>query len=420
MNLYIFNETARRGAVFGVGTYMRELTAALKDSYINVCVVNLMSDKPQILIEEIDGIKYWYLPAPVPEQQPIDYQKQRELYFRNVVYLLQLHIVDKKDLVFHLNYMECKTLADALRVTFNCKILLTVHCLNAVMALFGNISRLRRIILQTNEPTEKVEISAKDYFQKDKELFHAVDKIICLSDHTFDMLHQDYQIDKGKMIVIYNGLTDSAQASDKQVLRQKYHIPDIPIILFAGRLDEIKGLTYLLRAFKMVLNKYPHCHILIAGNGDFSMHMKECEDIWTHVTWTGLIDKAKLYDLYSIADFGVMPSFHEQCSYVAIEMMMHGLPIIGSTSTGLKEMIVDGETGLHIPVIEHPDSVEIDSSLMAEKMLYLLQRPDERKRMDANARRQYETIYSAKIFRKNMLDFYYSPYTNLCHVKNNN
>ena len=50
MNLYIFNQT-RRGAVFGVGTYIHELVTALKGRDINICVVNLISEKPQIQTE---------------------------------------------------------------------------------------------------------------------------------------------------------------------------------------------------------------------------------------------------------------------------------------------------------------------------------------------------------------------------------
>lgn len=87
--------------------------------------------------------------------------------------------------------------------------------------------------------------------------------------------------------------------------------------------------------------------------------MIECDDIYMNVIWTGLINKEKLYELYTIADMGIMPSFHEQCSYVAIEMMMHGLPIIGSTSTGLYEMIENNITGLHIPVMEYADKQKL-------------------------------------------------------------
>ena len=66
MNLYIFNET-RRGAIFGIGTYIRELVIALKDSDIHISIINLMSDKPQIQIDNIDGINYWYFPNPILE-----------------------------------------------------------------------------------------------------------------------------------------------------------------------------------------------------------------------------------------------------------------------------------------------------------------------------------------------------------------
>ena len=110
-----------------------------------------------------------------------------------------------------MNYMENKPLADALKSVFDCKTVLVVHYLRSVMDLLGNISRLRRIISQHEAPKDAVEISAKESYLQEKELFqsHSIDKIICLSNHTFDLLHQDYQIEKEKMVVIYNGLSDA-------------------------------------------------------------------------------------------------------------------------------------------------------------------------------------------------------------------
>ena len=420
MNLYIFNET-RRGAIYGVGTYIRELTCALKGSDLTICVVNLASNKPQIQAEEIDGIKHWYFPTAISEQQTTDNQKQWELYHRNVIYLLQLHIKDKKGLIFHLNYNQKGQLAEELKKVFDCRIITTIHYFDWCFKLLGNISHFRKILAsevntKLNDVTEAVEES----YKREKSLFEISDHIICLSKNTLQVLHDDYNINSDKITVIYNGLCDINQSLTKQKLRHKYHIPNIPVILFVGRIDDTKGLTYVLQAFKIALNALPNCHIIIVGDGNFNIYMKECEDIWIHTTWTGLISKEKLYDLYSIADIGVMPSFHEQCSYVAIEMMVHGLPIIGSTSTGLKEMIVNGETGLHIPVIEHDDRAEIDSSLLAEKMLYLLHNHEERKRMGMNARKRYEELYSSEIFRKNMLHLYKSLYKKKLKTKENN
>ena len=405
LNLYIFNET-RPAAVFGVGTYIRELIAALQHSPINVNLVNLWSEKHQIQIEKKEGIRYWYFPAPV--QWTATSSEQWGLYYRNIVYILQLHIKDKEKLIFHLNYMECKPLVDALKSVFDCKTVLVVHYLRSVMTLLGNISRLRRIISQPYEPTDAEEISAKISFQEEKEILQAVDKIVCLSNHTFDMLYQDCQIEKEKMVVISNGLSDVANIPPNvQLLRKKWHLfSNEKIILSVGRLDKAKGLSYLIKAFREVIENFPDCRLMIAGSGKYDTFLHESQDICTKLTFTGLLEKKDLYELYQIADIGVIPSFSEQCSLVAIEMMMHGLPMITTTAPGLAEMTENGISSIQVAVIEYDEKVEIDAPLLADKILYLLENPDEAKRLGKNARKRYEEIYSREAFRNNMVDFY--------------
>lgn len=404
MNLYVFNEI-RVGAVYGIGTYIRELIAILKDSDLKVCVVNLNSDKPQIKSEEIDDILYLYFPSPIHWSKEL--LEHWDLYHRNVVYWLQLHIRDKENLVFHLNYNQKSGLVKELKNAFECKIILTVHYLDWCFKLMGNQTRFKKIletqqIVQDDKESELLRVT----FQLEKETFQVVDSIICLSNKTRQILQDDYKINPDKITTICNGLTNVTPVSKKSTLRQKYHIPsNDPVILFVGRVDNCKGLKYALQSFRIILKTYPDCRFIIVGNGDFDHHMSECEDIWMNVTWTGLISKEKVYELYTIADIGVMPSFHEQCSYVAIEMMMHGLPIVG-TSSCLGEMIEDNITGFHIPVIEYNDRTEIDSLLLAEKMLYLLQHPIETKQMGQNGRRRYLNNYSSNIFRENMLKMY--------------
>lgn len=408
MNLYIFH-TSSEAAVYGVGTYIRELTTALRHSKIKVCVINLRAHIPQIRIEETsDGIKRWYFPEPI-EQLATD--GLCDLYYRNIVYLLQSYIEDKSNLIFHLNANQSSKFAKELKTAFDCKIVLTIHYFDWCFKLSGNLTRFRllREIRKTVQGNEDIE-SLKEAFRKEKETFKVMDHIFCLSEKTREILQDDYKVKPDKITVVYNGLTDKVSIVEKTVLRQKFQISDIPIILFAGRLDGIKGLTYALRAFKIVLNTQSECRFIIAGNGEFDSYMIECEDIWINISWTGLINKEKLYELYAIADIGIIPSFHEQCSYVAIEMMMHGLPIIGSTSTGLCEMIEDNITGLHIPVIEFTDRTEINSSLLAEKILYLLQHSTEARQMGQNGRRRYLENYSSEIFRNNMVKFYESVF----------
>ena len=209
INLYVFYETSP-AAVYGIGTYIRELTATLNDCNINVCVIYLRSNKPDMEMEESEGIRYWYIPASISVRNFRNNEERIERYYRNVLYLLQLYIVKKENLVFHLNHIHCKPLVDSLKSVFECKIVFVVHYLDSCIALLGKICRLRRIISQPDENMNSEERIVKIHFQREKELFQSVDKIICLANHTFDLLHQVYQIDKEKMVVISNGLSDVA------------------------------------------------------------------------------------------------------------------------------------------------------------------------------------------------------------------
>ena len=406
VNLYIFNES-NRAAIYGIGTYIKELTAALKVSSVNINIVHLHSENTEEELPEPDNVRHIHIPPSDIRNSSLDLKKQNELYYRNVVYLLRMKVKDFENPVFHLNNNHNGKLAEELKRTFDCKIAATIHYLDWCFILFGNITRFKKIWkIQENEQLDKLKKTIDELYRKDKDFFAIIDHIICLSENTQQILQNYYKVEPKKTTVIYNGISDKKSGLRRKELLRKYGMPDSPIILFVGRLDEIKGLIYALRAFKIVLHTLPHCRFIIAGNGTFDIHLIECEDIWTNVIWTGFISKEKLYDLYSIADIGVMPSFHEQCSYVAIEMMMHGLPIIGSTTTGLKEMIEDGETGLHIHVIEQDESVEIDTSLLAEKILYLLQHPLEAKKMGQNGRKRFLKKYSSEVFHRNMMQFY--------------
>ena len=101
-------------------------------------------------------------------------------------------------------------------------------------------------------------------------------------------------------------------------------------------LVEEKGLGYLIKAFRMLLKKNPDCRLVIAGDGDLSKYIYESR-YCSKITFVGKLPHKELYLLYQIADIGVLPSLMEQCSYTVIEMLMFGLPIIGTTTPGISE-----------------------------------------------------------------------------------
>jgi glycosyltransferase len=407
MNLYLFNDN-ENASIYGIGTYIKTLTGTLENTSINVHIVHLRSIRSEFEIEKIDRVEYWYIPEVQNENTFSGPIAKVEGYFQNVIYLLRLYIKDTNELVFHFNYNTYQLLAKELKTVFNCKTVNTVHYVKWMLELNSNLSMLHTFKSKPQDLMSKYEKSLVKTDEYENLLYKEVDKVIVLCQYMQNLLQSEYGIDRDKIVVIPNGLADCG-LNDTMTIRKKWRISDDELlILFAGRLNVVKGLDYLIKAFHKVLQTIPNCRLMIAGNGDYDSYMKECEDIWMNVTWTGMLNKNKLYELYSVADIGVMPSLHEQCSYVAIEMMMHGVPLVASTSTGLREMVEDGITGLHVSVIEYPDRMGIDSDLLAEKMLLLLQNYTKRKQMGKNARERYERLYTSEVMRENMLDFYSS------------
>ena len=406
-NLYIFNEF-NRAAVYGIGTYICEIKNALKGSLINITIIHLQSPKAGFITEKEENIDIWHIPAPIVKGRIFhNMYKSSDRYYMNVAYLLRTRIKNTGNIVFHFNYTQSHILGYELKKHFDAKFVCTVHYMNWGLELSGNILLFKHLVKISKEKGDNRQLKELGFYGEQKYMALA-DRVICLSKSTAGIVEEDYDIDPSKISVMYNGLSDNRNNTDRKILLEKYGLPDVPIFLFAGRLDVVKGLKHAIRAFNIIKQTYPECHFVIAGNGDYDIYFKECKDNWASIHFTGLLDKSRLYELYSIANIGVMPSLHEQCSYVAIEMMMHGIPVITSTSTGLHEMMEDGETGLQVPVIESMEKVRIRTAELAEKMFLLLKNPDMAKNIGKNARKRYERVYSINVMQNNLIKLYNS------------
>lgn len=268
--------------------------------------------------------------------------------------------------------------------------------------LKGNTSLFKRILAKTEGTKNNQEEEIYQDFQNDSRLFKEVDRIICLSKYTSQLLYTTYNIPIEKITLIYNGLEDKAifltKAEKKQKKQSLLFDKEDKIILFVGRLDEIKGLDVLIKAFREVLHKEPKARLLIVGDGNFKTYMEEATDLAGRITYTGKVNKEQLYEYYQIATVGVMPSFHEQCSYVGIEMMMHGIPLIGTDSTGLSEM-VEEECRLHID--ENNKSLIVLEELSGLLSTILSNSPNNDLR--TKYRKRYENNYSLSAMKTKFL-----------------
>lgn len=404
-HIYLIN-TGARAAQYGIGTYVKQVVEFLKNnSSLHVSVINLNSEEKEFkVMQDNSSVRRFEIPM-------IGYSGRKtdeERYYRNIVYLMRPHILLSDQNIFHFNYLHHAPLARFFRnIDTNCLIMITIHYFDWCFELRGNVTRFRSLLSKLADEREEKEKRLLDIYERDKSFFQEADRIVCLSIITYQLLHKYYNLSDKKMEVLYNGLKDEAIClNEKERQEQKkallFHDSD-RIILFVGRLDEVKGLDSLIKAFHKVLEEVPDARLIIAGDGNYNFYLKECTNIWNRVIFTGKINKEQLYKFYQIADLGVMPSFHEQCSYVAIEMMMHGIPLIGTDSTGLGEMVGE-DSGRLIQLQETEEDVILPIEDLAADIVNMLSSPIDEIRK--NSRKRYEMSYLLNDMEHKMITIY--------------
>jgi starch synthase len=118
------------------------------------------------------------------------------------------------------------------------------------------------------------------------------------------------------------------------------------IVLFVGLDPKVKGLKYLLNAWKVVQAEYPAAELWIVGLGPLPGY----HDL-PGVKWHGIVrDRNRMRDIYSQATIYAQPSIFEAFGLSFLEAMGHGLACIGPDSFGPKDYIKDNQTGFGVPI----------------------------------------------------------------------
>ncbi len=329
IHVFIFNN-ASRAANYGIGTYVRALADGLLErTDMNVSFVEMFSDvKEYIITDDEYGCRHYQIPA-------MSSHRENEQYCRDIFYFLTRHIDTEAEehLVFHFNYFQHMPLALLLKGQYvDCRIMLSVHYLNWCFELKGNKTQFRKLTAKGYLPQDDKEKTVLASVENERIFLHLADDVIALSKDTRNILVNDYAVSPNKIHLICNGIgNDLCQGKNMAA-------DNVRTILFVGRLDEIKGLNYLIRAFGKIADKHPDTHLVVAGDGDFQQYLSMCWSLQRRVSFLGKISSDQVEEVYCTAYIGVMPSFHEQCSYTAIEMMRHQIPLIGTDTTGLAEM----------------------------------------------------------------------------------
>ena len=388
---------------YGIGTYIDHLISCLQNENFALTLVFLDAAEKQVKQTHENGYKKLIIPI-VNTLNDLELSR----YYRSVVFILKDRLPSNENAIFHLNYMTNRYLAYWINEVLGIKPILTVHYTDWSFSLSGNVNWLRKIV-KKKEGNKYIQESIAN----DRILLTYCSKIICIARHSFNSLLEIHgEKFRNNVALIPNALKDSytkLSIKKKNTLKEKYHLKSATkIIISAGRLEEVKGIRYILKALKKLVKQYPDIHLFIAGNGNFQKHLLETTGIWTKVSFTGLIDKPQLFELYSIADIGIVGSIHEEFGLVAIEMMMHALPIVASDTSGLSEIFEDNVTALKVPLVKKKEKYTPNTTVLCEKIQLLINNPVFAAKIGNNARKTFLEKYESEVYKKRMLTFYNS------------
>ena len=392
----ILSEITATTSMTGVNRYLSLWVKTLAQFVENVVYLQFEYNERLMFIheEKKEGICYVTVPMPSNMLRMVGSRSKFQEYLE-VVYPQISHLFKGRTLL-HLHSINLIELGLKVRLLNDCQILLHLHCIPWRGLYNNDLERFHRL----NQIESKCKhLNPRDFttIVNEEDAYFKSDFISCVT-LTGQHFLQKLGVKKENTAVIYNGLKDICEAFFRD-----YHLPQIPKILFVGSSHQSKGLAFALSALEKVNRKGYEFEVLIAGNTnkqkDYRLKFPTLS-----LNFLGNLPYEELCDYYEGASIGVIASLQEQCSYVAIEMMMYGLPIVSTAVDGLGEMFTHDENALIVSLTENGTQVDVEQ--MSFCLIRLLNDYSLRKRLGKGARERYRQQFRLEQMQEQTLAIY--------------
>ena len=246
------------------------------------------------------------------------------------------------------------------------------------------------------------------------------DAIVAVSKGTkADILRAYPEVDPQRIHVIYNGidLAEYQKTSDTTALIEFGVDPAVPYILFVGRITRQKGVTHLVDAIRHLPADTQV--VLCAGAPDTPEIAAELrqkvDDARQHhprIVWIEkMVTKPQAIQLYSNCQVFCCPSVYEPFGIINLEAMACRAPVVASAVGGIKEVVVEGETGYLVPfdqdpVTSFPTEPEKFARDLAARLNQMLQDPEKCRRFGDAGRKRVEDIFSWTAIAHQTIELY--------------
>lgn len=254
----------------------------------------------------------------------------------------------------------------------------------------------------------------------EKTALEMADAIISVSKGTKEDILKYFNVAADKIHIIPNGIdTEEYKPVKSNKALEKYNInPDQPYLLFVGRITRQKGIIHLVNAIKYIS---PDVQVVLcAGEPDtkeIALEMEQAvsnvRNIRNNIVWIEeMISKPDIFEIYSNAALFCCPSIYEPFGIINLEAMACEVPVVASAVGGIKEVVINNETGLLVefeqidkPPFE-PSNPDEFSKQLAEKINYLMNNESIRIEMGKKGRERAINYYSWQAVAKRVVELY--------------
>ncbi len=191
--------------------------------------------------------------------------------------------------------------------------------------------------------------------EKERELAQGAHRVIAATDREKAALMRYYDTPEDRIGVVPCGVNTSVfRPLDRSEARRKAGLGDEKVVLFAGRIEPLKGIDQLLKAVAQ-LNDEKVRLVVIGGNEDNQEQIDGLRalagqlGISDHVSFPGTVKHELMPYYYAAADVCVVPSYYESFCLVAVEALACGTPVVATDVGDLRNIIRNGGTGFVLP-----------------------------------------------------------------------
>lgn len=238
------------------------------------------------------------------------------------------------------------------------------------------------------------------FWTYDKKISKEATELVTVSCFTRDRIIDSSFINR-EIKVINNGIANIHTFAMEEKQKIISVDPQKINILMIGNFQDNKGQHKFLEAAGELYKVNRKSHFTIIGNVYSEDYYKKCNNLIENL---GLRQQVSIYqeihnasEFIDMFDILVVPSMRDESfGLISVEAMANQRPVVAFACGGIPEVVLDGRDGFVVPVG--------NTTLLVEKIQWLVMHPEERKRMGKQGREDYEHRFSVEVMAKSYLE----------------